>query len=204
MADFEKLIRKHANDEGSIPADSVQGLAQAVADFVGKNFVTLERYNSKKTLADELQEKLEAAEKGKQDYDKLKNDFDKYKADQEEKSTLAEKEKAFRGILKGLNIPEKWHDRIVESANLSSFDFADGKFKDESSIKQGVKDKWADVIPTVKETGVDTPNPPKGSTGDVVTRADVYKKDDKGRFVMDATERQKALASIIAAEQQKG
>ena len=205
MADFEKLIRKHANDEGSIPADSVQGLAQAVADFVGKNFVTLERYNTKKALADELQEKLDAAEKGKQDYDKLKTDFDKYKADQEAKSTLAEKEKAFRvNILKGLNIPEKWHDRIVESANLSDFDFADGKFKDENSIKQGVKDKWADVIPTVHEAGVDTPNPPKGSTGNVVTRADVYKKDDKGRFVMDATERQKALASIIAAEQQKG
>ena len=202
MADFEKIIRKHANDEGSVPAESVQGLAQAVADFVGKNFVTLERYNAKKTLADDLQEKLEAAEKGKQDYDKLKSDFDKYKADQDAKAVRAEKTSALKSVLKGLNIPEKWHDRIIESANIDAFDFADGKFKDESAVKKSIRDKWEDVIPTVKETGVDMPNPPKGNRSEtVMTRADVYKKDDKGRFVMDATARQHALASIIAAEQ---
>lgn len=205
MADFEKIIRKHANDEGTIPADSIQGLAQAIADYVGKNFVTLDRYNAKKTAADDLQEKLDAAEKYKADLDKVKADFDKYKADQTAKELRTAKSDAFKKVLAALSIPEKFHPAILRATNLDKLDFADGKFTDEPAVKKQAADDWNDFAVTVKETGVQSANPPVDNGGStVMTRADVYKKDDKGRFVMDATQRQQALAAIIASEQRKG
>lgn len=205
MADFEKVIRKHVNDEGSIPADSIQGLAQAIADYVGKNFVDLNRYNTKKALADDLQEKLDASEKYKTDYDKLKGEFDTYKEEQNKKALRSEKEEAFKEILKDLGVPEKRFKVILRSANLDDLEYADGKFKDEKGVKKQVEEDWGDVIPVVQETGVQTAKPPvTNPSTQTLTRADIYKKDDKGRFVMDATERQKALSAIIAAEQKKG
>lgn len=205
MADFEKVIRKHVNDEGSIPADSIQGLAQAIADYVGKNFVDLNRYNTKKALADDLQEKLDASEKYKTDYDKLKGEFDTYKEEQNKKALRSEKEEAFKEILKDLGIPEKRFAVILRSVNLDNLEYADGKFKDEKGVKEQAKEDWGDFIVTTEETGVQTPKPPvTNPSTQTLTRADIYKKDDKGRFVMDATERQKALSAIIAAEQQKG
>lgn len=205
MADFEKVIRKHVNDEGSIPADSIQGLAQAIADYVGKNFVDLNRYNTKKALADDLQEKLDASEKYKTDYDKLKGEFDTYKEEQNKKALRSEKEEAFKEILKDLGIPEKRFAVILRSVNLDNLEYADGKFKDEKGVKEQAKEDWGDFIVTTEETGVQTAKPPvKNPSTQTLTRADIYKKDDKGRFVMDATERQKALSAIIAAEQQKG
>ena len=59
MADFEKVVRKHMNDEGMIPADSVPAMIQSISQYVGQNFVTVDRYNTKKAQADELQTKLD-------------------------------------------------------------------------------------------------------------------------------------------------
>ena len=205
MADFEKVIRKHVNDEGSIPADSVQALAQAIADYVGKNFVDLNRYNTKKNLADDLQEKLDAAEKAKSDYDKLKKDFDDYKADQSAKALLAEKTEAYKAVLKEIGVPEKRFAVILRSVDLKTLEYADGKFKDAEAVKKQAKEDWGDFAVTTQETGTPKVNPPKDNNAgsSVMSRADIYKKDDKGRFVMDAAERQRALTAIIAAEQQK-
>jgi hypothetical protein len=107
--------------------------------------------------------------------------------------------------LKDLGIPEKRFTVILRSVNLDSLEYADGKFKDEKGVKEQAKEDWGDFIVTTEETGVQTAKPPvKNPSTQTLTRADIYKKDDKGRFVMDATERQKALSAIIAAEQQKG
>ena len=46
MADFERVIRKHLNDDGILPADNVAGLAQAIAKHVGENFVDSARYTA--------------------------------------------------------------------------------------------------------------------------------------------------------------
>ena len=36
MADFEKVVRKHANDEGGISADSIPALVQAIVEALQK------------------------------------------------------------------------------------------------------------------------------------------------------------------------
>lgn len=161
MADFEKIVRKHANDEGNIPADSIPGLVQAISKAVGEGFVTLDRYNTKKSLADELQNKLDEVGDQTEKYNKLKTEYDAYKNDQEAKALRAEKESAYREMLKNIGIPEKRLAVILKTVNFDELEFKDGKFTKASEIEANAKEEWADFIVTAKETGVDSANPPE-------------------------------------------
>lgn len=165
MADFEKIIRKHTNDEGSIPADSIPALVQSISKAVGEGFVTLERYNAKKSLADELQAKLDEAGDQTEKYTKLKTEYDAYKNEVEAKALRAEKEKAYREMLKGIGIPEKRLAVILKTVNFDELDFKDGKFVDVDNITKSAKEEWADFIVTTKETGVESATPPENNGG---------------------------------------
>lgn len=165
MADFDKIIRKHANDEGNIPADSIPAVVQAVQKAVGEGFVTLDRYNAKKTLADELQEKLDAAGESEEKYNKLKTEYDAYKNEQEAKALRTEKENAYTAMLKNIGIPEKRIPVILKTVNFDELDFKDGKFDKADDIEKTAKEEWADFIVTAKETGVDSAKPPENNGG---------------------------------------
>ena len=47
---------------------------------------------------------------------------------------------------------------------------------------------------TTTTTGAKTSTPPANTGGAKLTKADIYKKDERGRYVLSASERQKALA----------
>lgn len=167
MTDFEKIIRKHVNDDGNIPADSIPVLVQAVAKAVGENFVTIDRYNVKKQLADELQGKLEESEGQTEKYNKLKTEYDAYKNEQEAKALRSDKESAYREMLKKIGIPEKRLAVIMKTVNFDELDWKDGTFTKADELEKGAKEDWADFIVTSKETGVNSPNPPDGNGADV-------------------------------------
>ena len=67
------------------------------------------------------------------------------------------------------------------------------KIKDTSALDELVKGTFSGLISTTTTRGADTANPPANTGGNSVTKADIYKKDDHGRYVMSAAERQKAL-----------
>lgn len=165
MADFDKIVRKHANDDGNIPADSIPALVQSIAKVVGESFVTLDRYNTKKALADELQTKLDEAGEQTEKYNKLKTEYDAYKNEVEAKALRADKESAYREMLKEIGIPDKRLAVILKTVNFDELDFKDGKFVDADNIKKTAKEEWADFIVTTKETGVDSATPPENNGG---------------------------------------
>lgn len=165
MADFEKIVKKHVNDDGAIPADSVPGLVQAISKAVGESFVSVDRYNAKKTLADELQAKLDNAEETAEKYTKLKTEFDAYKNEQEAKALRAEKESAYREMLKDIGIPEKRLPAILRTVNFDELALKDGKLTDIGTIREAAKEDWADFIVTEKKTGVDSATPPESGAG---------------------------------------
>lgn len=190
MADFEKVVRKHTNDEGTIPADSVPAMIQAISKYVGENFVTVDRYNTKKTLADELQTKLDDSGDLQKKYDDLKTQFDAYKGEQEAKETRTKKQDAYKeSVLKPLGIPEKRWAVILKTVNLDELDLdAEGKLKDIDGITKQAKEDWGDFITTVKETGVNSANPPANNGGKQTrTKEEIM-------AIKDATERQRAIA----------
>lgn len=189
MADFEKVVRKHTNDDGGIPADSIPGLVQAIQKAVGEGFVPVERYNIQKNKAEELQTKLDEADGLQGKFDKLKTEYDNYKNEQEAKETRAKKQDAYKEVLKGLNVPEKRWAVILKTVNLDELDLdADGKLKDVDEITKQAKEDWGDFITTVKETGVNSPKPPANNGGkSTMTKAEIM-------AIKDTTERQRAIA----------
>lgn len=188
MADFDKVVRKHMNDEGTIPADSVPALVQSISKYVGENFVSVDRYNTKKTLADELQTKLDESTDLQSKYDKLKTEYDAYKNEQEAKEVRVQKQDAYKEILKSLNIPEKRWAAILKTVAFDELKITDGKLDDVEKLTKEAKEEWADFIVSTKETGVQSANPPANNGGkSVQTKEEIM-------AIKDTTARQKAIA----------
>lgn len=189
MADFEKVVRKHMNDEGMIPADSVPALVQSIGQYVGQNFVSVDRYNQKKTLADELQTKLDESSDLQNKYDKLKTEYDAYKNEQEAKEVRIQKQDAYKDqILKPLGIPEKRWTAILKTVTLDELNITDGKLDNVDKLTAQAKEDWGDFIPEVKESGVKSANPP-ANNGSKSTRT-----KEEIMAIKDTTERQRAIA----------
>ena len=130
----------------------------------------------------------------KEDFDKLQKEYDDYKADVTAKETKRTKEHAVREFLKGVGVSEKRLDSVMKVTNLDDFELdKDGKIKDAEKHTEKAKTEWADFISTTTERGANTATPPTNNGGSKMTKADIYKKDDKGRYVLSTEERQKAL-----------
>ena len=189
MADFEKVVRKHMNDEGMIPADSVPALVQSISKYVGENFVGVDRYNTKKALADELQTKLDESADLQGKFDRLKTEYDAYKNEQEAKEVRVKKQDAYKDILKSLNIPEKRWTAILKTVAVDELKLAsDGKLEDVERLTKEAKEDWGDFIVTTKETGVSSATPPANNGGKSTrTKEEIM-------AIKDTSERQRAIA----------
>lgn len=148
---------------------------------------------------DTAREQLENAGKDswKDKYDALKGDYEKYKSDQAEKETRRAKEKAYTELLKAAGVPEKRIAGILkvskDTVDALELDEEGKKVKEADKLIEAAKEEWADFIPTTTQTGANTATPP-ATTGGGMTKSDIYKKDDKGRYVLSAAERQQAIA----------
>lgn len=202
MFDIESIIKKHVAEDGSIPAEAVAKLAQAVNSSVGREFVDKARYTEKLTEIETLKTEKQTAEdsattagKWKDKYETLHGEFENFKKAQTAKETKSAKETAARayyeskGITgKALDIALRGSGVEIEGLELSE----DGKIKDPAALEALVKGDFSGLVSTTMTTGANTANPP-ANTGGGMTKADIYKKDDKGRYLMSASERQKAL-----------
>lgn len=200
MADFESIIKTHAGEDGSIPAEAIAKLTKAISTAVGNEFVEKTRYKAKLEEIDTLKSEKQTAEdsattaeKWKTKYEALKNEFNDYKGEQTKKESRAAKERAYRELLKAAGISEKRIDAVLKVSDVDGVELDDkGSIKGADELTKSVKSEWADFIVTTTMKGADTANPP-ANTGSPMTKADIYKKDEKGRYVMSTAERQKAL-----------
>lgn len=119
------------------------------------------------------------------------------------KQEIADKEKraakiaAYRQLLTDENISEKRIDTVIKAsaALIDSIELdKDGKAIKADELKQTIKTEWSDFVVSTKQEGAKVEHPPKNTGGGKMTREDIYKKDEKGRYVMSTAERQKALA----------
>ena len=149
-----------------------------------------------KSTREELDKLKSKGEDGwKEKFDNLKGEFDQYKTDVQAKETKAAKESAYRAILKDANLSEKGIEKAIKYADWDKIELeADGKLKGASDHIKSAKEEWAEYVTTTTTTGAKTSNPPANNGGDKLTKADIYKKDERGRYVLSASERQKALA----------
>lgn len=123
--------------------------------------------------------------------------FEDFKKDQTAKETKAAKESAVRAYFEGKNITGGNLNIAMRGAKdeINGLELdADGKIKDTSALDSLVSGEYAALVVTTQTRGANTATPPAGNGGSKLTRADIYKKDEHGRYVMSTAERQKALA----------
>lgn len=211
MADFEIIIKKHVGEDGNISSDSISELTKDISSAVGKEFVEKKRYNEKLQEIDTLkgekqtaEDNATTAEKWKEKYEKMKSDFDDYKSKQSEKEAKAEKQSAARSYYQSQGITGKALEIAMRGsgAEIEALEIVGGKIKDTSALEDLVKGDFSDLVSSTTTIGANTATPPTNNASQVIKKSDIYKKDDKGRYVMDATERQAALATMMSNQDQ--
>ena len=146
---------------------------------------------------------LKAAGDGgyKDKYEKEHSAFEAYKADITARETKAAKEKAVRAYFESKNITGANLDLAMRGCGteMAALEMDGDKIKDTKSLDALLSGTYKGLISTMQTKGANPANPP-ANTGGAKSREDIYKKDDKGRYVMSTAERQQALAELMASE----
>lgn len=204
------LTRKSLKVMG-LTDEQVDSIIEMHTETVDGLKADIERYKAdakalsgvQKQLDDTVKE-LEAAKKDgwKDKHDQVKKEFDDFKAGITAKEARAAKEKAVRAYLESKNI--KGGNLTIAmrglSAEVDAAELEGDKLKDTKALDDLIAGDLAGLVTTTTERGAPPPvNPPKNTGGDM-TREEIYKKDDKGRYVLDAVARQKALAQSMSGQ----
>lgn len=136
-------------------------------------------------------------------YEKEHKDFADYKAGIAAKESAAAKEKAARAYFAGKGIPDGSMAMAIRGAKeeIEGLELDGDKIKDATALDRLLAGDYKGLIGKQTTQGTDTQTPPD-TTGGAKSRADIYKKDDKGRYVLSTEARQKALSELMASENQ--
>ena len=180
--------------------EQVDTIIEAHTDTVDGLKADVSKYKTDAEKLSDVQKELdELKAKGddgwKEKYDNLKGEFDQYKNDVQEKETKAAKEAAYRAILKDANLSEKGVEKAIKYADWDKIELdTDGKLKGANDHIKAVREEWAEYVTTTTTTGAKTSTPPANNGGAKLTKAEIYAKDEHGRYKLSTAERQKALA----------
>ena len=180
--------------------EQVDTIIEAHTDTVDGLKADVSKYKTDAEKLSDVQKELdELKAKGddgwKEKYDNLKGEFDKYKTDVQEKETHNKKVEAYKAILKDANLSEKGIEKAVKYADWDKIEIdSDGKLKGANDHIKAVRDEWAEYVTTTTTTGAKTSTPPANNGGAKLTKAEIYARDEHGRYKLSTAERQKALA----------
>ena len=180
--------------------EQMDTIIEAHTDTVDGLKADLAKYKTDAEQLPKVQRELDtlkaAGDGGYQEkYEKVKKDFDDYKAEVSTKETKAAKEKAVRSYYESKGITGKSLDIAIRGsgAEIDALELDGDKIKDTSALDDLVKGTFSGLVSTTETRGASTSNPPANNNGGAMTKADIYKKDDHGRYVLSAAERQQAL-----------
>ncbi len=178
--------------------DTVNGLK----DDISKYKADADQLKTVQKERDDL--KAELAKNGEEDwkskYDKVQKDFDDYKKADKAKAELIKKTEAYKALLLEVGISAKRIDQIlkVSAEEIAKVAFDDeGKVKDADKFKESIQKEWDGFIAKEGEKGADVSTPPSNNGGKL-SREEIYKKDERGHYVLSTAERQKAIAENLS------
>ena len=183
-------------------------MSTAVDAIIDGNVASIEalREDVAKYKADA--EKLEAVQKElnelkantgddyKAKYEAEKKAFADYRADQTAKEEKAAKEAAVKAYFESKNITGANLAIAMRGARdeIAGIELDGTSIKDTTALDALVSGEYSGLVVTTTKQGVATATPPVNTGGSKLTRADIYAKDEHGRYKLSASERQKALA----------
>ena len=199
------LTRKLLKGMG-LTDEQVDTIIEAHGDTVDGLKEDIKRYKDDAEKRPKVQNELDELKKDggvdyKAKYDKEHQDFQAYKDGIAKKEAAVAKEKAARAYFESKGIPAKSMGLVIRGAKseIEGLELDGEKIKDASALDGLLDGDYKGLIGRSKKTGTETETPPD-SSGGAKSRADIYKKDDKGRYILSASERQKALAENMASE----
>lgn len=173
--------------------DTVDGLKDLIATYKAD----AEKLPDIQKELDDL--KKEGADGGyKAKYEKEHKDFQDYKAGIEAKESAAAKEKAARAYFQGKGVPAESMALVIRGAKaeIDGLELDGEKIKDSKALDDLLNGDYKGLIGKTTTKGTETQTPPR-TTGGATSRAEIYKKDDKGRYVLSTAERQAAIAASL-------
>jgi len=196
------LSRKFLSALG-IEADKVDEIINAHMETVNGLKEEAEGYKQDAEKLATVQKELDTLKKSTagKDYDKLAKEFEDYKAEIAAKETRSAKEKAYRDALKDSNLTDRGIEKAIKFADWDKIELEnDGSLKSAKDHVKAAREEWAEYVAKTTTSGANTPTPPANTGGKVLTREQIYAKDDHGRYIMDTAARQKALAESLTAQ----
>lgn len=161
----------------------------------------LKTAEEKASTLDDVQKELDGLKANSGDdykakYEAEKKAFADYKADQTAKETKAAKEKAVKAYFEGKNITGANLDIAMRGCRdeIGAIELDGDKIKDTAALDALVGGTFAGLVVTKTVQGAQTANPPANNGGSKLTKADIYARDEHGRYKMSTAERQKTLA----------
>ena len=194
---IDKLVAGHMETVSALK-DRLEE-AETSADELKK--ITKER--------DGLKEQLSKGDSYKDKYDTLKKEFDKYKADIDSEKATNKRAEAYKIMLKESGISDKRIESVLKLARvdglIDKIELDDnGKIKDAESVKKAISETYSEYIESTQTNGANTAKPPANEGKTWLSRAEIYAKDEKGRYKLSTEERQKAIAESLSANNQGG
>lgn len=184
-------------------------IIEAHTDTVNGLKADIDRYKADAEKLPTVQKELDEIKgKGDDGYkDKYENEhkaFEDYKKTVDAEKTTAAKEKALEGLLQKIGVSDKRLQSVAKLAKveglLDKLELDEkGAVKDSGALEKSLKSDYSEYITTTDTKGADTPTPPANNGGKTLTREEIYKTDDKGRYVHSTSERQAALANLMQA-----
>lgn len=198
MAITRKLLKGMGLTE-----EQQETIIEAHTDTVNGLKADIDRYKADAEKLPTVQKELDdikgQGEGGyKEKYEAEHKAFETYKKAAETEKATAAKEKAVEAVLKKIGVSEKRLQSVAKLAKADGLLDAleldeNGAVKEADKLEKSLKDGYSEYITTTSTKGADTPTPPANSGGAKLTMADIYKKDEKGRYVMDYEARLKAI-----------
>lgn len=195
-AEIRKIIGESCTDEIENQLVALHlGVVDPLKDDVTRYKADAEKLPGVQKELDDLKAQGDDGYKAK--YESEHQAFEDYKASVAAEKTTAAKEKALETALKKVGIADKRLQSVARLCKgdglLDKLELDDkGAIKDSDKLEASLKESYSDYIVKTSTQGANTPTPPANS-GAKLTMADIYKKDEKGRYVMDYEARLKAI-----------
>ena len=197
MAFTRKMLKAMGIEEEKIDEiiEAHREVTDALKEDRDKYKADAEKLASTQKELDDLKKTVDGADSFKERYEKEHKDFEDYKAAVKAEQTKTAKVEAYKALLKKAGVSDKRLDAIVKVTSVDDLELDDnGNVKNADDRIKAIKDEWSEFIVTESSRGANTENPPTNVGGNnKLTKAEIYKKDDHGRYVLSTAERQKAL-----------
>lgn len=167
----------------------------------------LDKYKAEADKVPEIQAELEKLKNGddyKSKYESEHKAFEDYKKTIDTEKANIAKEKAVKAYFESKGIIGNNLDIAIRGAReeIGAIELDGEKIKDTKALDTLVDGTFKGLILTQTTQGARVASPITNTNATITTKADIYKKDANGHYIMTATERQNALMKL--SEQQKG